>query len=281
MKTLLFLSWLGMAGAGYYGYYGYNYYQQASDETLKLKQQLLDANSSNTDLSGKVSDLNLQVAALQRQLVEAKTTAAMPAPAPVAAPATPTEIPSTITTTYGQTYTGCVLSRVLPDGISFTHSTGVAKVLFSELDPSFAAKFGYDKASARQYEQAQAAHDAQSDAMRATSENKADTAPINNASVASSLAPAQAAPSSAVANQSQINDLQRQISSLQAEANQLDAQDVSDFNAPTNIYYTMQGQLEHRHTMGHCAQAVEDRNEIATLQSQVASLQGASQPVSP
>jgi hypothetical protein len=96
-------------------------------------------------------------------------------------PKIPTSIPDTIKTLSGKTYTGCVLSQVTPDGISFMHSMGVAKVLFSDLDPAFAATFGYNPDAAEKYEQNQAAEASLSDAERAAQVARAQAAETNAA----------------------------------------------------------------------------------------------------
>ena len=67
-----------------------------------------------------------------------------------------TSVPSTITTLSGKTYTGCILSRVTPDGIAIINSTGGADIRFSDLDPSFGTVFGYDPVAGQKYEQEQA-----------------------------------------------------------------------------------------------------------------------------
>ncbi len=260
-----------MGGAGYYGY---NYY-------LKSTQDLAAANA-------KIAALTEQTSALQSELSAAKSAPAA-SPAPVAeasaattpvAPASPaTEIPATITTLSGKTYTGCVLSRILPDGISFLHSMGVAKVLFSDLDPSFAAKFGYDPTAAKKYEDDEAAHDAQSDALRmaADTTNKSTTAAGGDAG--SGAIPAASAPdpaatqANAAAKTAQADALKGQIRALQNQAESLESQEVSDFNSPSNVYPNSQGEVEHLHGMGHSQQAADDRAQIPVLQAQLAQLQ--------
>lgn len=62
--------------------------------------------------------------------------------------------PLTITTLKGVTYENCRLLRVEPDGISYTHSRGIAKLFFSELPPEYAKRYGYNPQAARDYSQA-------------------------------------------------------------------------------------------------------------------------------
>lgn len=57
-----------------------------------------------------------------------------------------------ITTLTGRTYRKCEIVRVHPDGVSFTHANGAAKVLFMDLSPSWRARLGYSPAKAAAYE---------------------------------------------------------------------------------------------------------------------------------
>lgn len=61
--------------------------------------------------------------------------------------------PLTITTRKGVTYENCRLLRVEPDGISYAHSRGIAKLFFSELPPEYATRYGYNPQAARDYSQ--------------------------------------------------------------------------------------------------------------------------------
>ena len=129
----------------------------------------------------------------------------------------PTSIPSTITTISGQTYTECVLSRVTPDGISFTHSMGVAKVPFTDLDPALAAQFGYDPVAAKKYEEEEAQQASESDALRQASlaASLTNNPSGNIASVATSTPPA---PKPSLSSD-QRGAIQNQIAALQADIN--------------------------------------------------------------
>ena len=59
-----------------------------------------------------------------------------------------------ITTLTGKTYRQCQIVRVHPDGVSFHHADGAAKVLFTDLSKEWRARLGYDadKAAANQQE---------------------------------------------------------------------------------------------------------------------------------
>lgn len=58
----------------------------------------------------------------------------------------------TITTLFGRTYHECQIIRVHPDGVSFTHSRGAAKVLFDDLPQGLRTRFGYDARKADAFE---------------------------------------------------------------------------------------------------------------------------------
>ena len=191
MKTfLLIATWLGIAVTGYYGYSFYNKTladAQASSAAISVLQ------STNADLNQQVVSLKDTVAKLEAQLADQKRLAAQialeskaSAYVPTGPVHVPTSIPSTITTIYGKTYTGCVLSKVTPDGISFTHSMGVAKVPYTDLDPTFASAFGYNPVTAKRYEADQEAQQEASDTARATYEAQSNTtatalpAPVSN-----------------------------------------------------------------------------------------------------
>lgn len=60
-----------------------------------------------------------------------------------------------ITTLQGRTFRQCEIVRVHPDGVSFRHATGAARVLYSDLSPEWRSRLGYDpeKAAAHRQEQ--------------------------------------------------------------------------------------------------------------------------------
>jgi len=61
-----------------------------------------------------------------------------------------------ITTLTGKTYRQCEIVKVYPDGVSFTHADGAAKVLFTDLSQEWRERLGYDPAKAVAYELEQA-----------------------------------------------------------------------------------------------------------------------------
>ena len=52
-------------------------------------------------------------------------------------------MPFHLTTLDGRSYRDCVIVRVHPDGLSFHHADGAARVDFGALDPSLRARFGH------------------------------------------------------------------------------------------------------------------------------------------
>ena len=57
----------------------------------------------------------------------------------------------TITTLRGQKFYGCTVKQVHPDGISFTHRNGAAKILFTDLPASVRQQYGYSATKAAAY----------------------------------------------------------------------------------------------------------------------------------
>jgi len=64
---------------------------------------------------------------------------------------TVTAAADTITTLRGKTFRDCKIAQVHPDGISFTHRAGAAKILFTDLPASLREKYGYDPKKAAAY----------------------------------------------------------------------------------------------------------------------------------
>lgn len=57
-----------------------------------------------------------------------------------------------ITTLLGKTYRQCEIVKIHPDGVSFTHANGAAKVLFTDLSTEWRTRLGYDAAKAEAYQ---------------------------------------------------------------------------------------------------------------------------------
>ncbi len=74
--------------------------------------------------------------------------------------------PTTIETAQGKIYQRCKIIKRDPDGVSFAHSRGTAKVLFSDLSESMRNSLGYDARKEEAYEKDQA------EARKATTQAK-------------------------------------------------------------------------------------------------------------
>lgn len=61
-----------------------------------------------------------------------------------------------IKTLQGRIYRDCSIKQVQPDGISFTHARGAAKVLFADLNDSLKKKLGYSEERLAEYEKERA-----------------------------------------------------------------------------------------------------------------------------
>jgi hypothetical protein len=125
----------------------------ADDASANLElanKQLDDLKAQVADLERKIGQEDAELSAAKKDLSGGQAAGTGPAPSGPS-------LPSLIETRSGATYMGCVLSKVYPDGIAFSHSTGFAKVLFSDLDPALAASFSYDPVAAQKYENDQAA----------------------------------------------------------------------------------------------------------------------------
>ena len=57
-----------------------------------------------------------------------------------------------ITTLHHKIYRQCEVVRVHPDGVSFTHANGAAKIMFTDLPEAWRTRFGYDPAKAAAHE---------------------------------------------------------------------------------------------------------------------------------
>ena len=185
-------------------------------------------------------------------------------------PATSPPVPDEMLIGAYHDYKGCKLIKVEADGITISHSLGIAKILFTDLPPDMRKGYGYDPVAAKKALAEQAAKNAASDAaaekLRVAQAQTKMAIPISPPIVA-----VQNSNSSQI--QSQIASLQGQITELQKEADALDASKRQEFDSIPNIYQNSTHQTEHHYTMGHSQQADQDRAEIADLQVQIAKLQ--------
>lgn len=63
----------------------------------------------------------------------------------------------TITTRDGKSFYECKVMRVYPDGVSFTHRNGAARVAFKDLPANLRSEFRYDPKAEAEYQKEQAA----------------------------------------------------------------------------------------------------------------------------
>lgn len=62
------------------------------------------------------------------------------------------EVIPELRTLTGKKYENCTVVKVHPDGVSFRHATGAARVLFTDLSSSWREKWGYDPNLAASYQ---------------------------------------------------------------------------------------------------------------------------------
>ena len=62
-----------------------------------------------------------------------------------------------ITTREGKTYYDCQVMRIYPDGVSFAHRNGAAKIAFADLPETLRTEFRYDPKVEAEYQKEQAA----------------------------------------------------------------------------------------------------------------------------
>ncbi len=82
----------------------------------------------------------------------------------------------TITTLLGKTYRDCEITKVYPDGVSFRHRNGAAKILFEDLSQSWRQRLGYNSERAAAYERDMAERKERQAAARAAQRAEASRA---------------------------------------------------------------------------------------------------------
>lgn len=168
MNYFLLFIILVLCGGGYYEYTVQaqsetHYQQQISDLSAEVEKARSDGtkiaaekdevSKKLADAQTKIADLNSQIAAAVTTAkaekdaeAEAKAVAAAQAAAAkqAAAAALPSNNLGTITTLDGKAFQNCQLLRVETDGITFSHSTGITKIIFPILQPGLQKRFGFD-----------------------------------------------------------------------------------------------------------------------------------------
>lgn len=96
-----------------------------------------------------------------------------------------------IQTVSGRMYRHCQVLRVYPDGVTFRHSEGMAKLLFTDMTPEWRQHFGYDAAKVEAYERKKSEDRAK--AREVSAARAAEAAKAMAAAYGVALAEAQAA----------------------------------------------------------------------------------------
>jgi hypothetical protein len=156
---------LALVTAGMAAYFEYTVQQQTSDgfqkqtaewqkEVDSLEMDAREMKDAKAQLQVRIDDTQNQVTALSRQVAQAQpaTNAAPATPAPAAPAPTDNVTPppavgsdlGDITNLSGQTFVNCKLLKIEPDGVTFSHSAGITKVLFTDLPEAAQKRFGYD-----------------------------------------------------------------------------------------------------------------------------------------
>jgi hypothetical protein len=270
MKTFLILTWLLIAGAGYGGYL---YYQQ----TLTAAAQ---AQAANEQLKGQVKAIAAELEIVSAQLDDERrtsdslrkllanaghsnVTAATP---DLAQPPSAANFPSTITTRTGKTYEGCRLDRAFPDGISIFYHQGVAKIFYPDLDPAFAASFGYNPQEAAKYAQEEAIRMADSDALRSQAvvqEAKEEAAEATATTATPASSPSPGAKPSLTADQRAA--IQAQIDSLQSDIAFMQEQEAK----LTNDRHTLTTDNASVTSGGYADRISQEQDQVRQLQAQL------------
>jgi hypothetical protein len=197
------------------------------------------------------------------------------------------------TTTDGKQYRNVHVVTVEDDAVTILDSDGGARVPLATLGPDLQKRFHYDAAKAKIAAEKFAEEDkkerqaVEKDEQPAPKQAPATPppavapplvapppVPAPPATVTTvAPAPARTAGEKKAEIQKQIDSLQTQITTLKQDADQARQQSLNEFNSWPNIYYSYQGQVEHRHTLSHSQRELDDESQIADLQKKVAALQ--------
>jgi len=115
-----------------------------ADRSTTMAEESRARLEKNTELQAEVEALRAQLEPIQKaQIMDARTEA------------TGGQIP-VLKTKNGDVYKNVTIRAVVPDGIHIVHETGATKIPFSQLDPSWGTRFGYDVKEAETYSKEQA-----------------------------------------------------------------------------------------------------------------------------
>jgi hypothetical protein len=163
MNLLLVLALVTAAGVAYFEYTveqqtsaGFQKQTAAWQSQLdSLKMDNRELKDAKTQVDVRIDDAQSQVAKLSAQASQGQpatntasatptTTAAAPAPAaPTAALQVGASL-GTITSSSGDVFLNCKLLKIETDGVTFSHATGIRKLLFTDMTTDDQKRFGYD-----------------------------------------------------------------------------------------------------------------------------------------
>ncbi len=127
--------------------------KKLEDDKAELEKSLKEAQGQTVDLTAQIQTVKQAQAEAVKQAEQAQLVVHPPPPPPTPPP--PTNGLGTITTLDGKTFQNCLLLKVEADGITFSHSSGITKILFGRLSPELQKKFGYDPHMAAQLTEAE------------------------------------------------------------------------------------------------------------------------------
>jgi hypothetical protein len=129
--------------------------QAITDEKASLAKAISKTQSETAGLTLRL--IAAQQAAEQAKEAAAKKAASSPGAgaAAAAAKAAANNHLGTFSTLIGQTFQNCELLKVEADGITFSHSEGITKVIYANLPPELQKRFGYDPHQAAALSEAQ------------------------------------------------------------------------------------------------------------------------------
>ena len=160
-------------------------YPSDSSATLeKATAQIGIARKTYPELSRRLAVIEKAWAAVPQPKAATIATAPASPPPPAASKPLPGAAPKgmEIVTTSGTKYENVTVTSVDPDGLSISHETGVAKVLFTALSAELQTKYGYDPQKAAQFstavQNAAMQRRAAADAAEATKKQLEENPPV-------------------------------------------------------------------------------------------------------
>jgi hypothetical protein len=156
MNLLLVLALVTAAGVAYFEY---TVEQQTSagfqKQTAAWQSQLDSLKMDNRELKDAKTQVDVRIDDAQSQVAKLSAQASQGQPATNTASATPTTTAAapapaapaslgTITSSSGDVFLNCKLLKIETDGVTFSHATGIRKLLFTDMTTDDQKRFGYD-----------------------------------------------------------------------------------------------------------------------------------------